>query len=76
MDTLTKLLAKKVYGLDLNHLPLDKLEEQRKKRIRGPKLPKQDRKTPHLRSFSQGWGRSDSTSPQGKSLISKKDLSF
>ncbi|PIK53543.1 putative ral GTPase-activating protein subunit alpha-1 [Apostichopus japonicus] len=64
MDTLTKMLAKKVYGLDLSNLPLDKLEEKRKKRLLGSKTEKREQK-PHPRSFSTGWGRSDSTSPQG-----------
>ncbi|XP_071832893.1 ral GTPase-activating protein subunit alpha-1-like isoform X4 [Apostichopus japonicus] len=63
MDTLTKMLAKKVYGLDLSNLPLDKLEEKRKKRLLGSKTEKREQK-PHPRSFSTGWGRSDSTSPQ------------
>lgn len=79
MDTLTKMLAKKVYGLDLSNLPLDKLEEKRKKRLLGSKTEKREQK-PHPRSFSTGWGRSDSTSPQGenKSTFSPCDdlLSF
>ncbi|XP_054712928.1 LOW QUALITY PROTEIN: ral GTPase-activating protein subunit alpha-1-like [Uloborus diversus] len=35
METLTRVLAKQVYSLDLNDLPLDRLSEQKIKRIRG-----------------------------------------
>jgi hypothetical protein len=35
METLTRLMAREVYGLDLNNLPLDRLSEQKDKRLRG-----------------------------------------
>lgn len=35
MDTLTRVLAKQVYGLDLTDLPLQRLTEQKTKRRRG-----------------------------------------
>lgn len=35
MDTLTRVLAKQVYGLDLADLPLQRLTEQKEKRRRG-----------------------------------------
>ncbi|GAA6081528.1 ral GTPase-activating protein subunit alpha-2 isoform X1, partial [Tachysurus ichikawai] len=35
MDSLTIVLARCVYGLDLNNLPLDKLSEQKEKKQRG-----------------------------------------
>lgn len=35
LDTLTKVLARHVYNLDLNDLPLDRLSEQKSKRRRG-----------------------------------------
>lgn len=35
MDTLTRVLAKQVYGLDLTDLPLQRLTEQKEKRRRG-----------------------------------------
>ena len=35
MDSLTVVLARCVYGLDLNNLPLDKLSEQKEKKQRG-----------------------------------------
>uniref|UniRef100_A0A8B9RJV8 Ral GTPase activating protein, alpha subunit 2 (catalytic) n=1 Tax=Astyanax mexicanus TaxID=7994 RepID=A0A8B9RJV8_ASTMX len=35
MDSLTVVLARYVYGLDLNNLPLDKLSEQKEKKQRG-----------------------------------------
>lgn len=37
MDTLTRVLAKQVYSLDLNNLPLDRLSEQKMKKSRGIK---------------------------------------
>lgn len=35
MDTLTRVLARHVYNLDLNDLPLDRLSEQKTKKRRG-----------------------------------------
>lgn len=35
MDSLTAVLARYVYGLDLHNLPLDKLSEQKEKKQRG-----------------------------------------
>lgn len=35
MDTLTRVLARRVYNLDLNDLPLDSLSEQKTKKCRG-----------------------------------------
>lgn len=35
METLTRVLARQVYGLDLNDLPLERLSEQKEKRRRG-----------------------------------------
>ncbi|XP_011301901.1 probable Rho GTPase-activating protein CG5521 isoform X2 [Fopius arisanus] len=35
LDTLTRVLARHVYGLDLNDLPLDRLSEQKSKKRRG-----------------------------------------
>ena len=35
METLTRVLARQVYNLDLNDLPLDRLSEQKAKRRRG-----------------------------------------
>ena len=35
METLTRVLAKQVYSLDLNDLPLDRLSEQKLKKNRG-----------------------------------------
>ena len=37
METLTRVLSRHVYNLDLNNLPLDRLTEQKNKRIRGKK---------------------------------------
>lgn len=35
METLTKVLARHLYSLDLNELPLDKLSEQKQKKHKG-----------------------------------------
>ena len=35
METLTRVLARQVYNLDLNDLPLDRLSEQKAKKRRG-----------------------------------------
>lgn len=35
METLTRVLARQVYNLDLHDLPLDRLSEQKEKRRRG-----------------------------------------
>ena len=37
METLTRVLARHMYNLDLNDLPLDRLSEQKEKRRRGAK---------------------------------------
>lgn len=35
METLTKVLARNLYSLDLSDLPLDKLSEQKQKKHKG-----------------------------------------
>ena len=35
LETLTRVVARQVYGMDLNNLPLDRLTEQKSKRRRG-----------------------------------------
>ncbi|GFR74888.1 Ral GTPase-activating protein subunit alpha-1 [Elysia marginata] len=65
METLTRVLARQVYGLDLNDLPLERLSEQKEKRRRGKESTKG--KPTSLRtttqklekSFSRGWSGSD-----------------
>lgn len=39
METLTRVLARQVYDLDLNDLPLDRLSEQKQKKRRGKMQP-------------------------------------
>ena len=41
METLTRVLARQVYNLDLNDLPLDRLSEQKEKRRRAGTRPAQ-----------------------------------
>uniref|UniRef100_A0AAQ4RQ74 Ral GTPase activating protein catalytic subunit alpha 1 n=1 Tax=Gasterosteus aculeatus aculeatus TaxID=481459 RepID=A0AAQ4RQ74_GASAC len=51
METLTKVLARNLYSVDLNELPLDKLSEQKQKKHKGKGWQIVDR------SFSKGWSR-------------------
>ncbi|XP_031435649.1 ral GTPase-activating protein subunit alpha-2 isoform X5 [Clupea harengus] len=60
MDSLTVVLARCVYGLDLNNLPLDKLSEQKEKRQRGRGVIHDSQKAAAAaaavaRSFSLSW---------------------
>ncbi|XP_070180609.1 ral GTPase-activating protein subunit alpha-1-like isoform X3 [Littorina saxatilis] len=57
METLTRVLARQVYGLDLLDLPLERLSEQKEKRRRGKESTKMKSNTD--RSFTRGWSRSD-----------------
>ncbi|XP_025103645.1 ral GTPase-activating protein subunit alpha-1-like isoform X4 [Pomacea canaliculata] len=57
METLTRVLARQVYGLDLQDLPLERLSEQKEKRRRGKESTKMKSATD--KSFSRGWSRSD-----------------
>uniref|UniRef100_A0A8B9LFK6 Ral GTPase activating protein, alpha subunit 2 (catalytic) n=1 Tax=Astyanax mexicanus TaxID=7994 RepID=A0A8B9LFK6_ASTMX len=63
MDSLTVVLARYVYGLDLNNLPLDKLSEQKEKKQRGrggfDSLDSQKSSSSSVaRSFSLSWRNS------------------
>ncbi|XP_055879751.1 ral GTPase-activating protein subunit alpha-2-like isoform X3 [Biomphalaria glabrata] len=69
METLTRVLARQVYGLDLNDLPLERLSEQKEKRRRGKESTKgkpTSSKTTGAgkleKSFSRGWSGSDGNS--------------
>uniref|UniRef100_A0AAY5F2G0 Rap-GAP domain-containing protein n=1 Tax=Electrophorus electricus TaxID=8005 RepID=A0AAY5F2G0_ELEEL len=56
MDSLTMVLARCVYGLDLNNLPLDKLSEQKEKKQRGRGVMQDSQKAAAVaRSFSLSW---------------------
>ncbi|XP_018410089.1 PREDICTED: ral GTPase-activating protein subunit alpha-1 isoform X2 [Nanorana parkeri] len=57
METLTKVLAKNVYHLDLNELPLDKLSEQKQKKHKGKGGSHEFQKGSVDKSFSRGWSR-------------------
>uniref|UniRef100_A0A8D8VA16 Probable Rho GTPase-activating protein CG5521 n=2 Tax=Cacopsylla melanoneura TaxID=428564 RepID=A0A8D8VA16_9HEMI len=46
LDTLTRVLARHVYGLDLTDLPLDRLTEQKAKRRRGTSTSRRDLSSP------------------------------
>uniref|UniRef100_A0A8C5B2Y3 Ral GTPase activating protein catalytic subunit alpha 2 n=1 Tax=Gadus morhua TaxID=8049 RepID=A0A8C5B2Y3_GADMO len=57
MDSLTAVLARSVYGLDMADLPLDKLSEQKEKRQRGRGVIPDSQKAAAAvaRSFSLSW---------------------
>ncbi|XP_076835249.1 LOW QUALITY PROTEIN: ral GTPase-activating protein subunit alpha-2-like [Brachyhypopomus gauderio] len=56
MDSLTVVLARCVYGLDLTNLPLDKLSEQKEKKQRGRGVMQDSQKAAAVaRSFSLSW---------------------
>ncbi|XP_046712377.1 ral GTPase-activating protein subunit alpha-1 isoform X5 [Silurus meridionalis] len=57
METLTKVLARNLYSLDLNELPLDKLSEQKLKKHKGKGGAHEGQKMVVDRSFSKGWSR-------------------
>ncbi|XP_066578094.1 ral GTPase-activating protein subunit alpha-2 isoform X2 [Amia ocellicauda] len=56
MDSLTGVLARSVYGLDMSSLPLDKLSEQKEKKQRGRGvIPDAQKASAVGRSFSLSW---------------------
>ncbi|XP_041809088.1 ral GTPase-activating protein subunit alpha-2 isoform X4 [Chelmon rostratus] len=56
MDSLTAVLARSVYGLDMANLPLDKLSEQKEKKQRGRGVFQDPQKAAAVaRSFSLSW---------------------
>ncbi|KAJ8341807.1 hypothetical protein SKAU_G00340980 [Synaphobranchus kaupii] len=56
MDSLTAVLARTVYGLDMCNLPLDKLSEQKEKKQRGRGVIQDSQKAAAVgRSFSLSW---------------------
>uniref|UniRef100_A0A8C4DCX7 Ral GTPase activating protein catalytic subunit alpha 2 n=1 Tax=Dicentrarchus labrax TaxID=13489 RepID=A0A8C4DCX7_DICLA len=55
MDSLTAVLARSVYGLDMANLPLDKLSEQKEKKQRGRGEGENRGKKSVARSFSLSW---------------------
>ncbi|KAM4624859.1 ral GTPase-activating protein subunit alpha-1 [Polymixia lowei] len=57
METLTKVLARNLYSVDLNELPLDKLSEQKQKKHKGKGIGSEGQRQCVDRSFSKGWSR-------------------
>lgn len=56
MESLTAVLARSVYGLDMANLPLDKLSEQKEKKQRGRGVIQDSQKAAAVaRSFSLSW---------------------
>ncbi|KAG1936325.1 ral GTPase-activating protein subunit alpha-2 isoform X4 [Pimephales promelas] len=63
MDSLTAVLARYVYGLELHNLPLDKLSEQKKKKQRGRGVVQDSQKSADTgRTFSLSWRTSEEQS--------------
>ncbi|XP_058471320.1 ral GTPase-activating protein subunit alpha-1 isoform X4 [Solea solea] len=57
METLTKVLARNLYSVDLNELPLDKLSEQKQKKHKGKGIGSEGQRQVVDHSFSKGWSR-------------------
>ncbi|KAM4542596.1 ral GTPase-activating protein subunit alpha-1 isoform 3-T3 [Odontesthes bonariensis] len=57
METLTKVLARNLYSVDLNELPLDKLSEQKQKKHKGKATGSEGQRQIVDRSFSKSWSR-------------------
>ncbi|XP_076833716.1 LOW QUALITY PROTEIN: ral GTPase-activating protein subunit alpha-1 [Brachyhypopomus gauderio] len=68
METLTKVLARNLYSLDLNELPLDKLSEQKQKKHKGRGGVHEGQKMVVDRSFSRGWSRE----PPGQAMAMRQ----
>ncbi|KAM6918106.1 ral GTPase-activating protein subunit alpha-2 isoform 3-T3 [Lycodopsis pacificus] len=66
MDSLTAVLARSVYGLDMANLPLDKLSEQKEKKQRGRGVIQDSQKAAAVaRSFSLSWRNHGEQGVQG-----------
>ncbi|XP_077945941.1 ral GTPase-activating protein subunit alpha-2 isoform X7 [Gasterosteus aculeatus] len=66
MDSLTAVLARSVYGLDMANLPLDKLSEQKEKKQRGRGVIQDSQKAAAVaRSFSLSWRNQGESGGQG-----------
>ncbi|XP_067941820.1 ral GTPase-activating protein subunit alpha-1-like isoform X3 [Watersipora subatra] len=70
METLTRVLAKQVYKLNLSDLPLDRLSEQKSKRQRG-KMPPITRSDSKKGTFSRAYSRFDSATAFRAQLLSR-----
>ncbi|XP_045065044.1 ral GTPase-activating protein subunit alpha-1-like [Coregonus clupeaformis] len=68
METLTKVLARNLYSLDLNELPLDKLSEQKQKKHKGKGGAHEGQKMAVDHSFSKGWSRDQPGSGQAAAM--------
>nr|XP_057945874.1 ral GTPase-activating protein subunit alpha-2 isoform X5 [Doryrhamphus excisus] len=66
MDSLTAVLARSVYGLDMANLPLDKLSEQKEKKQRARGVTPDSQKAAAVaRSFSLSWRNQGDVSGPG-----------
>ncbi|XP_062253853.1 ral GTPase-activating protein subunit alpha-1 isoform X5 [Platichthys flesus] len=68
METLTKVLARNLYTVDLNELPLDKLSEQKQKKHKGKGIGSEGQRQIVDSSFSKGWSRD----PPGQAAVMRQ----
>lgn len=72
METLTRVLARHVYNLDLTNLPLDRLNECRSKRSRRlTSRPEHSTPSSIGETVHQNVSRQDSTLPDGHLLLKR-----
>ncbi|XP_041353753.1 ral GTPase-activating protein subunit alpha-1-like isoform X2 [Gigantopelta aegis] len=79
METLTRVLARQVYGLDLMDLPLVRLSEQKEKRRRGQSFYNSGRSTDDQKftdDWSQGQGKADIPSKSSTTNSANQDANF
>ena len=69
METLTRVMARTVYGLDMADLPLERLTEQKRKRR--PQVPN-ERRIFNKASFSR-WSRMEKTSAPKQIVLTVND---
>jgi len=76
VETLTRVLARTVYGIDLSDLPLERLTEQKRKKQRGRVAAISSNAVyPMRKSFTRGWSRyykSDADSNQSGDVSDKE----
>ncbi len=76
VETLTRVLARTVYGIDLSDLPLERLTEQKRKKLRGRVTAISSQSTySERKSFSRGWSRYAKEETESKTNVSESDTS-
>ncbi|XP_014663147.1 PREDICTED: ral GTPase-activating protein subunit alpha-1-like [Priapulus caudatus] len=79
MDTLTRVLVRHVYSLELNDLPLDRLTEQKRKRTKGQNCcvesSRQDQHRLAAGTFTRNWSRYSGPPAVGNGYENRECLS-